>query len=620
MDGVFGRTGAPACAVIMAFSKGPQAGVHVLQGTLRSLFSLEMPRRIARSSVTSSLADWPAGEKMQRRPVQKAAAAVARSLLAGLLASMAGTMGLAQSSSLPEQNKIRIEGKVRNSVGEAVAGAKVRLLKSEHAVLAETTTRMDGSFSFSGSVAGIYTVKAEKAEWGEALARAISISGGESKHIEIVLGKKNGDDDTSVDGSEGSDSSAGRMEFDDQPNFTIAGVTDWSNVGLHGSGTELQTSEALARDTRKLDVGAATDEAFGNVPRESEAQLRAQAEKDPGSFEANHKLGEFYGYTHKYAEAIPVLEAARRIDSGNLVNSYELALAYILSGDLPQAREIQRTIFSEGKSAEAHRRAGMLDERLGDPLGAVREYERAAQLDGSATNYFSWGSELLVHRAVEPAVEVFTKGARMHPDAAHLLLGLGAALYAKGSYDAAAENLCMAADLQPGLDASYDFLGKIEKASADTYACSFGKLASFAKDRPDSAVANYYYGLILWKRARGASDVAELRRARELVEKAVTLAPTFAEGYLQLGIIDAERGEFAKAVDEYKKAVEVNPGMGEAHFRLGQLYKRMGEREKAEREFAAYKEMEKQETAARERERREMQQFLVILENKPEKE
>ena len=42
------------------------------------------------------------------------------------------------------------------------------------------------------------------------------------------------------------------MEFADKPNFTVAGVTDWTAVGGHGSDATLRTSEALARETTTL--------------------------------------------------------------------------------------------------------------------------------------------------------------------------------------------------------------------------------------------------------------------------------------------------------------------------------------------------------------------------------
>jgi hypothetical protein len=70
-----------------------------------------------------------------------------------------------------------------------------------------------------------------------------------------------------------------------------------------------------------------------------------------------------------------------------------------------------------------------------DALEAVREYQRAAELDATEPNLFNWGAELLMHRAAEPATEVFAKGHRLFPRSTRMLLGLAAAWYARGDYE-----------------------------------------------------------------------------------------------------------------------------------------------------------------------------------------
>jgi len=261
---------------------------------------------------------------------------------------------------------------------------------------------------------------------------------------------------------------------------------------------------------------------------------------------------------------------------------------------------------------------GELNERLGDPLEAVREYERAALMDPSEQNYFEWGTELLLHRADGPAVEVFTKGSHAHPDSARMLAGLGAALYDEGKREEAAGRLCEASDLKPADPAPYVFLGKMEKAATGVLACVEEKLARFAQERPGNALANYYYGVTLWKRGRGSEkNAAGLRQAEALLEKAVNIDPKLDEAYLQLGILHSERGDFEQAVRDYKKAIEVNPQLGEAHYRLGSAYRRIGEESKGEQEFRAYEKIKKAETAAIESRRRELRQFLTILKDQP---
>jgi tetratricopeptide (TPR) repeat protein len=93
-------------------------------------------------------------------------------------------------------------------------------------------------------------------------------------------------------------------------------------------------------------------------------------------------------------------------------------------------------------SQELHGR----DEKLGNALEAVREYQRAAELNPSESNLFDWGAELLTHRAADPAIEVFTRGNRLFPRSARMLLGLAVACYARGSYDQAARHFFEAAD------------------------------------------------------------------------------------------------------------------------------------------------------------------------------
>jgi tetratricopeptide (TPR) repeat protein len=415
------------------------------------------------------------------------------------------------------------------------------------------------------------------------------------------------------------------MEFEDKPNFTVAGVTDWNNTGIHGSDVSLRTSEALAEETLALKSGASGERstsasearAMGLISSESEKKLRAAVVQSSASFEANHHLGEFYFRSERYREAIPFLEAAYAINPGNQSNAYDLALAYRANGDFARAREQVRMLLANADSADVHRLLGDLDERLGDPLEAVREYEQAARLSPSEQNFFEWGTELLLHRADQPAAEVYAKGSRAHPDSARMLAGLGAALYAGGFYDEAARRLCAACDLRPADPVPYVFLGKMEKTAPAPLSCAEQRLARFVRDQPGNALANYYYAMTLWKRDRGSENPADLEQAVALIEKAVTIDPKLGEAYLQLGTMYSARGRFEQAIRAYKKTIEVSPLLGEAHYRLGLAYRRIGEESKAEQEFQSYEQLEKAETATIERQRRELRQFLIILKDQP---
>jgi tetratricopeptide (TPR) repeat protein len=328
------------------------------------------------------------------------------------------------------------------------------------------------------------------------------------------------------------------MEFSDKPSFTVAGVTDWTNVGGHGSDTKLRTSESLAKETAALKSG----------------------ESGPSSANAS----------------------------------------------------------GVARDADAHRELGDRAERSGDPLVAEREYEEAVRLNPSEENYFAWGTELLLHRAIKPAAEVFEKGVAAHPKSARMLAGLGAALYASGDYANAARRVCAAADLQPVDPTPYVFLGEMEKAAPAPLPCAAEKLARFAHDQPSNALANYYFAVSVWKRAQRNESPAYLQKTEALLQKSIDADPKLDAAYVYLGMVYAARADFRKAIEIYNKAVEINPQSSEAHYRLSQAYKRVGEQEKSEQEVQRYKEADKAETAAIEQQRREIRQFLIILRDQPQ--
>lgn len=542
-------------------------------------------------------------------------------VLAAALVILSSAPAFAQGPPPQQQDAITVEGTVRNSAGEPVAGASVFLEERDHSGPVETKTNADGTFVFSVLRPGTYTVRAQKSALRNAVTCSLVLSAGEKKQVNLVFETLGASHLASSGSSPSSPSSPEAMEFADKPNFTVAGLTDWTNAGGHGSDTRLRTSEALAKETLALKsggpdetpAGAPERKRAGRETNESENKLRAALAQAPGSFEANRQLGEFYFLAERYREAIPLLEAAYRINPGHHANAYDLALAYKASGDFERAREQAREMLANADRAEMRRLLGDLDERLGDPLEAVREYEHAASLDPSEQNYFEWGAELLLHRAIRPAVEVFTKGSSAHPNSARMLAGLGAALYASGSYDEAARRLCDASDVNPADPGPYLFLGKMEEVAPAPLPCGEQKLARFARQQPGNAAANYYYAVALWKRLRGSGNLAGWQQAEALLERAATIDPKFGEAYLQLGILYSAQASFDQAIRAYKKAIEVTPQLGEAHYRLGLAYKRIGEESKAQQEFQVYEQIEKTETAAIERQRRELRQFVIIL-------
>jgi tetratricopeptide (TPR) repeat protein len=534
--------------------------------------------------------------------------------LAALWMSFSDGPGLAKSAA-QQNDVITIEGTVRNSAGDPIAEISVVLEDESYATHAEISTKTDGTFVFSTKRAGTYKLRTEKAGLGSAVAQLVVRSGETKKHLDLVI-------ESSTCKTRPSHASPGAIEFQDRPNFTVAGITDWSNVGLHGSDSSSQTSETLATETRALKSngsaenlpGASAGAATGPEKRGSESNLRAALARAPNSFQANHQLGEYYLASRTFRDAIPLLEAAYRINPGDGPNAYDLAVAYHANGDFAAARDQVRKILASGANgADEHHLLGELDERLGDPLEAVHEFERAVRLQPNEQNYFDWGAELLLHKAAVPAVEVFTKGSRAHSLSARMVAGLGAALYASGSYDEAARRLCEASDMDPSEPAPYIFLGQMEKAVPVSWPCSLQKLARFAHDQPGNALGNYYYALVLWKRARRSENSTDAKQAEGLLKNAIQINPRLGEAHLQLAILYSERGDSGRAICAYKQAIAVDPGLSEAYYKLSLAYKQMGEDAKAQQQLQVYKEAQKTAAAEIAQKHKELQQFMVIL-------
>jgi tetratricopeptide (TPR) repeat protein len=495
----------------------------------------------------------------------------ARNRNATVLGVVAATLMSFSSATAFEQNPaprspdtVTIEGVIRDTAGKPIAGATVLLEEKGNSTIIETKTNADGTFVLSTSHGGTYTVVAEKSGWLHAVADSLVLSLGEKEHVDLALWPVGSLKFELSPSPPSAMASPGAMEFNDEPNFTVAGVTDWSNLGLHGSAASSKTSESLAKETLTL--------------KPSETEI---------------------------------------VPGGKPGKQYEMALADRTKGNFAGAREEVRKALAIADDAEGHRLLGELDERLNDPLDAVREYEKAVRMDPNEQNYFEWGTELLLHKAAEPAVEVLAIGFNAHPNSARMLTALGAALYSRGSWEEAARRLCEASDMQPADPAPYLFLGRIEKTTPAPMPCSEQKLARFAQEQPGNALANYYYAISLWKREKGTENPAGLKEVEALLERAVATDPRLGEAYLQLGILHFARGDFERATRDYKKAIEVNPHLSEAHRQLGLVYQRTGERAKAQQEFDVYEQIEKIDAAESERQRRELRQFLIILKDQP---
>ena len=511
--------------------------------------------------------------------------------------------------SLRSQESASLRGTIRDSEGKPVAGATVHLHSKDAALPQAVHTDAQGNYSFAALHGGVYVLRAAMAGFIDAEIPSLFLGPKETKNVDLAL--------LPAKFPASPSGSTRQPEFFDQPQFTVSGVTDTTNLGGHGSDTMVRARETIAKETVSLGKGS-TGPGPAAAP-EAEKFLRENLERDPRSFESNHRLGELLVESGKARDAIPYLERATELKPGDYENAYDLALANDHAGNDQRARDQVQALLLHYDKAELHHLLGDADEKMGYSLDAVREYQRAAELDPSEPYLFDWGSELLLHHAPEPALEVFANGNRLFPRSVRMLVGVGAAWFAHGSYDQAVQRICEASDLNPDDSTAYLFLGKMQSSESALSEKTVEKLRRFVLQQPDNAEANYYYAVGLWKLRKGPQDTASAAQVETLLSNAVRLDPKLAAAYLQLGALHSEQKDYPRAISDYQRAIRADPQMQmeEAHYRLAQAYRQIGDATKAEAELHTYDQIAKASAEKADRERHEIRQFVYTLRDQP---
>jgi len=388
-----------------------------------------------------------------------------------------------------------LQGVVRNSQGQPVSAVALQLTTGDKTLTAVTDSK--GTYTFRALHVGTYTLRSGDAEVGP-----FTIAQGEARNIDLTIG------------------SSANPQFFDQPTFIVAGVTDPSARGGHGSDPVYRSAQSLTKETAALRTNA-------SVP------------------------------------------------------------------------------------SNAHHALADKDEKEGNSLDAVREYQRAAELESSETNLFDWAVELLNHRAADQSAEIFAKANRLYPRSTRVLLGLAVALYSRGSNDQARQRFFEAADLNPNDPIPYLFLGKLPEGVITESAGYQERMARFARLQPENPQANYYYAACLWKHRQG--DAAITARVQSLLEKAVHLDPHFGAAFLLLGTVLAEQSKLPEAISAYRNAIAAGPPTADAHYRLAQAWRRTGETAKAREEIEIYRRLSQQSAQTSEHERSDIQEFVFSL-------
>lgn len=451
-----------------------------------------------------------------------------------------------------DQRTGELHGRVCDASGKPAASIHVVLRREGETKSFDGNTDSQGNYKFVRLEPGIYTLGTSSKFFFDASLSSISIAAGQSKTQDMTLALR------PVPAS-----TAETPGFYDQPQFTVSGVTDTTNLGGHASEPIMRSREAVEKDVASLG-------ATPSVPSSS---------------------------------------------SGS--NAYDLALSYVNAGEYTRARDQLESLPIQQQTSAAHHLLAIAEEKLGNSLEALHEYQRAAELDPSESNTFDWGSELLLHHAAEPAIGVFAKGNGLFPDSTRMLIGLGASEFAAGHYERAEQRLCQASDLHPENPIPYQFLGKIQRTESNISPEVMDRFHRFQRLDPDNADANYLYALALWKQSQPTPAGAIVAQVESLLNAALRADPKFSEADLQLGIVHSYRHDSAASMADFQRAIANQPNLEEAHYRLARAYRAAGKMNEAKSEIAKFEELRQQSAQQIEREHRKIKQFVYSLRDRP---
>ena len=334
---------------------------------------------------------------------------------------------------------------------------------------------------------------------------------------------------------------------------------------------------------------------------------------------AHYQLGLLYAQAQRWTDAIDAYRTAYANDPTLVESLYNLAQAYLRTGDTAAARE-QMALFEERKAVltPLHELLGALQRtqgaaersqilanigrhylKGGDYKKAVLEYQKALGMDPeSVVAYNGIGVAYTMLERYEDAVAAQQKALKLQPDFAKAHAGLGLAYLRQHQMEPALTHYRQAVALEPELLEAHQkiamiFLNQKRYAeAADVY------LTIIALD-PDDAEVYHNLGLCYAHQAKedgNTSRSAEnlIVAALEALEKAVDLSvsavrdvastdplpvqpPFLTETYYLIGELRARQGDFGAAEKAY-----LSSGLPKAYHALAQLSAKVASRGKAD--------------------------------------
>jgi tetratricopeptide (TPR) repeat protein len=273
------------------------------------------------------------------------------------------------------------------------------------------------------------------------------------------------------------------------------------------------------------------------------------------------------------ASARSSLEAAAKLEPENGRVWVALAQTYW------KLHDSERAEVAAGKAGTFSANDGTVLESLIIYYSETGQTTRAAETrEHAAALYFEAAQPLLKRQAFADAIGILEAGKAKLGSNAQIELALGVAYYGLRRFDDAAGAFLKTAELAPGIDQPYVFLGKMLEQVPDRLPEITRLFVGYQNAHADNAT-----GYLLHARALDAQSLRS-DEAEALVRKSLALQDHDASAHFELGTLLDRKQQFADAAREFERTVSLDPTDAAAHYRLARDYDRLGKHEEARRE------------------------------------
>ena len=155
----------------------------------------------------------------------------------------------------------------------------------------------------------------------------------------------------------------------------------------------------------------------------------------PGEAIPHYGLGLAYSSLGRPEDAVPQFEQAVRIDPKHAGSQYELGVLLYAQGRLPESMShLRRAITADPRMGMAHAALGIALQDSGEADEAAEQFRAALAISPEPVSYYSLGNYLAERGKLDEAIGHFREAVKMAPDYGDARRNLAVALYFRGDY------------------------------------------------------------------------------------------------------------------------------------------------------------------------------------------